>query len=52
LSKDNARLISREVITHTKKGVVADQFYWPRTDSMCSKRGSCRRCRSATRISA
>ena len=27
LSKDNARLISREVITHTKKGVVADQFY-------------------------
>ena len=27
LSKDSARLISREVITHTKKGVVADQFY-------------------------
>jgi D-alanine-D-alanine ligase len=27
LSKDNTRLISREVITHTKKGVVADQFY-------------------------
>ena len=27
LSKDNARLISREVITHTRKGVVADQFY-------------------------
>ncbi|MEE4161928.1 MAG: methyltransferase domain-containing protein [Woeseiaceae bacterium] len=27
LSKDGARLISREVITHTKKGVVADQFY-------------------------
>lgn len=27
LSKDNARLVSREVITHTKKGVVADQFY-------------------------
>jgi D-alanine-D-alanine ligase len=27
LSKDNNRLISREVITHTKKGVIADQFY-------------------------
>lgn len=27
LSKDGKRLISREVITHTKKGVVADQFY-------------------------
>jgi D-alanine-D-alanine ligase len=27
LSKDNDRLISREVITHVKKGVVADQFY-------------------------
>ena len=27
LSKDNTRLVSREVITHTKKGVVADQFY-------------------------
>jgi D-alanine-D-alanine ligase len=27
LSRDNERLISREVITHTKKGVVADQFY-------------------------
>lgn len=27
LSKDASRLISREVITHTKKGVVADQFY-------------------------
>ncbi len=27
LSKDGERLISREVITHTKKGVVADQFY-------------------------
>jgi D-alanine-D-alanine ligase len=27
LSKDGNRLISREVITHTKKGVVADQFY-------------------------
>ena len=27
LSKDSSRLISREVITHTKKGVVADQFY-------------------------
>lgn len=27
LSKDGTRLISREVITHTKKGVVADQFY-------------------------
>ncbi len=27
LSKDGSRLISREVITHAKKGVVADQFY-------------------------
>ncbi|MGW8369958.1 MAG: methyltransferase domain-containing protein, partial [Gammaproteobacteria bacterium] len=27
LSKDRQRLISREVITHTSKGVVADQFY-------------------------
>jgi len=27
LSKDDQRLISREVITHTKKGVIADQFY-------------------------
>lgn len=27
LSEDKARLISREVITHTKKGVVSDQFY-------------------------
>jgi D-alanine-D-alanine ligase len=27
LSSDNERLISREVITHVKKGVIADQFY-------------------------
>lgn len=27
LSRDQLRLISREVITHTGKGVVADQFY-------------------------
>lgn len=27
LSADGARLVSREVITHTSKGVVADQFY-------------------------
>jgi D-alanine-D-alanine ligase len=27
LSTDNQRLISREVITHVKKGVIADQFY-------------------------
>jgi D-alanine-D-alanine ligase len=27
LSADNERLISREVITHVKKGVIADQFY-------------------------
>jgi ubiquinone/menaquinone biosynthesis C-methylase UbiE len=26
-SKDKHRLISREVVTHVKKGVVADQFY-------------------------
>ncbi len=27
LSKDGERLISREVITHVKEGVIADQFY-------------------------
>jgi len=27
LSQDQERLVSREVITHTKKGVIADQFY-------------------------
>ncbi|MFH1006051.1 MAG: methyltransferase domain-containing protein [Candidatus Latescibacterota bacterium] len=27
LSKNQERLISREVITHVKKGVIADQFY-------------------------
>lgn len=27
LSKDRQRLISREVITHVSKGVIADQFY-------------------------
>jgi D-alanine-D-alanine ligase len=27
LSSDRERLISREVITHVKKGVIADQFY-------------------------
>ena len=27
LSRSGDRLVSREVITHTKKGVVADQFY-------------------------
>ena len=27
LSKDGSRLVSREVITHAKKGVIADQFY-------------------------
>lgn len=27
LAKDNERLISREVITHTEKGVIVDQFY-------------------------
>jgi D-alanine-D-alanine ligase len=27
LSKDSNRLVSREVITHVKKGVIADQFY-------------------------
>ena len=27
LSSDGERLISREVITHVKKGVIADQFY-------------------------
>ncbi|MFC2138723.1 class I SAM-dependent methyltransferase, partial [Bacteroidota bacterium] len=27
LASDNERLISREVITHTEKGVIVDQFY-------------------------
>ena len=27
LSRDKQRLISREVVTHVKKGVIADQFY-------------------------
>ncbi len=27
ISRDNQRLVSREVITHVKQGVVADQFY-------------------------
>lgn len=27
LSRDESRLVSREVITHAKKGVIADQFY-------------------------
>lgn len=27
LSKDSSRLVTREVITHVKKGVIADQFY-------------------------
>ncbi|MFC1781346.1 methyltransferase domain-containing protein [Planctomycetota bacterium] len=27
LSRDKQRLISREVVTHAKKGVIADQFY-------------------------
>lgn len=27
LSSDNSRLISREVVNHTEKGVIADQFY-------------------------
>ena len=27
LASDNARLISREVVTHVERGVIADQFY-------------------------
>ncbi|MGB5258244.1 MAG: methyltransferase domain-containing protein [Woeseiaceae bacterium] len=27
LSQDSSRLVSREVITHSRKGVIADQFY-------------------------
>ena len=34
LSSDNERLISREVITHVKKGVIADQFYAERLYSL------------------
>ncbi|MEJ2664777.1 MAG: methyltransferase domain-containing protein, partial [Spirochaetia bacterium] len=38
LSKDEERLVSREVITHVKKGVVADQFYAERLYSQESIR--------------
>lgn len=34
LSADEQRLISREVITHVKKGVIADQFYAERLYSV------------------
>ncbi len=34
LSSDNERLISREVITHVKQGVIADQFYAERLYSL------------------
>ena len=27
LAKDNKRLVTREVVTHTERGVIADQFY-------------------------
>ena len=27
LAKDNQRLVTREVVTHVKRGVIADQFY-------------------------
>jgi D-alanine-D-alanine ligase len=30
LSRDGSRLISREVVTHTERGVIADQFYGER----------------------
>lgn len=36
LSADKQRLISREVITHVKKGVIADQFYAERLYSQAS----------------
>ena len=36
LSADEQRLISREVITHVKKGVIADQFYAERLYSQHS----------------
>jgi D-alanine-D-alanine ligase len=36
LSGDNQRLISREVISHVKKGVIADQFYAERLYSTAS----------------
>ncbi len=39
LSSDGDRLISREVITHTRKGVVADQFYAERLYSPETIRG-------------
>lgn len=38
LSKDQQRLISREVITHVTKGVIADQFYAERLYSEASIR--------------
>jgi len=27
LTKDNSRLVSREVVTHAERGIIADQFY-------------------------
>ena len=39
LSKSRERLISREVITHTSKGVVADQFYAERLYNETELRG-------------
>ena len=38
MSKDDQRLISREVITHVSKGVIADQFYAERLYSRESLR--------------
>lgn len=38
LAKDGERIITREVITHTEKGVIADQFYAERLyshDALC-----------------
>jgi D-alanine-D-alanine ligase len=39
LSKDRQRLISREVITHVNKGVIADQFYAERMYTKEALRG-------------
>ncbi|XOF33425.1 MAG: methyltransferase domain-containing protein [Candidatus Electrothrix sp. YB6] len=57
LSENRERLVSREVITHVTKGVIADQFYAERLysieelDTLLSKAGF-RDCRSCTEVAA
>jgi D-alanine-D-alanine ligase len=39
LAEDQCRLISRELVTHTEKGVIADQFYAERLYNFAQLRG-------------